>query len=150
MSRRFWILFFLACIIALLPWILMAQSNSIPKEKFHANKAVEDGIGYAQAVRVGNTIYISGHVARGPMNEAVGKVYDRLKETLANYQATFQNVVKETVYTTQIDDFIQQGEVRKKYYQGDYPAATWVGVDRLFAPDIVLEVELTVVLPEGR
>jgi 2-iminobutanoate/2-iminopropanoate deaminase len=147
-NRKLWIMFLIALIIAILPWIVLAQEASIKKEKFHLNKESEDKAGYAQAVRVGNTIYISGTVARGPMDEGLKKVYTRLEATLKNYGATFQNVVKENLYTTQIDEVIKHQLVRREFYKDDFPASTWVEIKRLYSPDAVVEIELVAVLKE--
>ncbi|GAB3906180.1 hypothetical protein GCM10028803_38140 [Larkinella knui] len=126
-----------------------AQSgqNAIEKQKFHFGKAGEDGAGYAQAVRVGKTIYISGTVGGGETASALTNVYNGLQKTLAFYGATFQNVVKENLYTTQIEEIKKHNDVRKKYYNNDFPAATWVQIQRLYEETAVVEVELVAVLP---
>ena len=120
---------------------LLAQSSDIEKKKFNSFKEIEDQIGYTQAVRVGNTIYISGLAARGPMSEAVKKIYDQLGKILVAHHATYQNIVKETAYTTQIEELIKQQDLRKQYYKNDYPASTWVEIKRLYVPDAVLEID---------
>ena len=134
--------------IALAPWIVLAQEKPLHKQKFNIDKTSEDGIGYAQAVKVGKTLYISGSVGSGDMDKAVKTVYDELEKTLKAYNLTFQHVVKENVFTTNIDGFIQQQELRKKYYKGDFPAASWVQVQRLYTPELVVEIELIAELPD--
>ncbi|MGA0558859.1 RidA family protein [Larkinella sp. VNQ87] len=126
-----------------------AQSgqNTIEKQKFHFGKAGEDGAGYAQAVRVGKTIYISGTVGGGETASALTNVYNGLQKTLAFYGATFQNVVKENLYTTNIEEIKKHNDVRKKYYNNDFPAATWVQIQRLYEETALVEVELVAVLP---
>lgn len=124
-----------------------AQDQKISKEKFREHKESEEKYGYTAAVKVGNTIYISGVAARGPMNEAIPKVYNRIQKILENYGATMQNVVKETVFTTQYDELIKYSDLRKEFYKGDYPAATWLQISRLFTPEVILEVEVTAILP---
>lgn len=116
------------------------------KDKFERGPW-EKEIGYAQAVRVGNTLYISGSTGRGPMPEALKQALQSIKETLAHYKLGFANVVKENIYTTDIDALKAAIPVRKAYYSGDYPAATWVQVARLFNPDQVVEIEVVAILP---
>jgi 2-iminobutanoate/2-iminopropanoate deaminase len=147
-NRKLWILFLIALIIALLPWIVLAQGTPLEKEKFHFNKESEESVGYTQAVKLGNTIYISGTVGRGPMDEALKKVYTKLETTLKNYGGSFQNVVKENLYTTQIDEVIKHQLVRREFYKGDFPASTWVEIKRLYSPEAVLEIELVAVLKD--
>lgn len=126
-----------------------AQSgqNTIEKQKFHFGKAGEDGAGYAQAVKVGKTIYISGTVGLGDAAAALTTIYSGLQKTLAFYGATFQNVVKENLYTTNIEEIKKHNDVRKKYYNNDFPAATWVQIQRLYMDTALVEVELVAILP---
>jgi 2-iminobutanoate/2-iminopropanoate deaminase len=117
----------------------------IEKQCFHVNETAEQGIGYCQAIRVGKTLYIAGTAGQGDMGTAMRSVYDRLQKTLEANGLRFANVVKENVYSTDLDAFIQNKELRKKFYGQALPAATWVQVQRLYAPSLVVEVELTAV-----
>jgi 2-iminobutanoate/2-iminopropanoate deaminase len=134
--------FLIALGIALAPWIVLAQEHPIKKQKFNVNKEMEDRIGYAQAVKVGHTLYISGSVGGGDMNKAVKAVYDELSLTLKAYGASFHNVVKENVFTTDLESFKGQQDLRKKFYNEDFPAATWVEVRQLYIKDLTVEIEL--------
>jgi 2-iminobutanoate/2-iminopropanoate deaminase len=130
--------------------VSIAQVNKaiIKKEKFNINKAGEDEIGYTQAVKVGNTIYVSGAVGWGKTDDALELVYDELGKSLKYYHATFENVVKENLYALALDSVIKYKDVRKSYYKNDFPAATWVQVSRLYNEGLVVEVEVVAVLPE--
>jgi enamine deaminase RidA (YjgF/YER057c/UK114 family) len=126
-----------------------AQTNTIQKEKYHFENAgkQDTSAGYAQAVKVDNVLYISGTVARDVTPEGITSVYSRLQKTLEYYGAGFHNVVKENLYTTDIEAMKKYNESRKIFYKGDYPAATWIQVNRLYMPDARLEVELVAHLP---
>jgi len=129
---------------------LTACSSTPPRPQpacFHKSEAVEVDIGYCQAVRSGNALYISGTVGQGDMPAAVQSTYERLKQTLEANGLTFRNVVKENVYTTDLDAFEASKEIRKAFYAGALPAATWVQVQRLYLPSFVLEVELIAEYP---
>lgn len=121
-----------------------AQSDTISKKKFHwGGKQQDTTYGYAQAVQVGDVLYISGVPGMGPdMGAQLKSLYRGIEATLKAYGATFQNVVKETLYTTDITAVEQHNAVRKAYYKGDYPAATWVQVTRLLMPQALVEVEV--------
>ena len=110
---------------------------------YHLNESVETNIGFCQAVRSGNTLHISGTVGAGEMSEATRKAYDNLRKTLEANGLTFADVVKETVYTTDLEEFKKAGGIRKSYYGANLPAATWVEVRRLFLPQLVVEIEIT-------
>jgi 2-iminobutanoate/2-iminopropanoate deaminase len=99
-------------------------------------------------VRIGNTLHISGSVGRGDMAAAMHGAYDELKRTLAENGLDFRNVVKENVFATDLDAFIHNKDIRKEYYATDFPAATWVQVQRLYLPAFVVEVELTAQFPK--
>jgi 2-iminobutanoate/2-iminopropanoate deaminase len=122
-----------------------AVGPPIQKQCFHANDSSEKDIGYCQAVRVGNTLYVAGTAGEGDMASAIRSVYDRLQKTLEVNGLTFANVVKENVYATDLDAFIQNIDLRKRFYGETLPAATWVQVQRLYVPSLVVEVELTAV-----
>lgn len=128
---------------------LKAQDNNIKKEKYNWGVGTQDTTaGYTQAVRVDNVIYISGTVARDVTPEGIKRVYDALERTLKNYGASFQNVVKENLYTTDIEAMKKYNDTRKAYYKGDFPAATWIQVPRLYMADARLEIELIAHLPK--
>jgi len=116
-------------------------------EKFKLG-AWEDEIGYRQAVKVGHTLYISGTVGAGEMPAAIRSAYSGLEKTLQHFGLTFRNVVKENIYTTKLDALKASLAMRRVYYGQDFPAATWVQVDRLYEPADVIEVELVAVFPD--
>lgn len=130
--------------------LLCAQENSIKKDKWHwGNTLKQDtSAGYVQVVKVDNVLYISGAVAREVTPEGITRVYKALEQSLSAYGATFQNVVKENLYTTDMEAMKANNHARKVFYKGDFPAATWVQISRLFMADARLEVELIAHLPK--
>lgn len=139
----------------LLPFLLIcskifSQEATIKKEKWHwNNKSKQDTIaGYTQVLKVDNILYISGAVTNDITPEGITSVYNALKASLSSYGATFENVVKENLYTTDIEAMKKYNNVRKEFYKGDFPAATWVQIERLYMPKAKLEVELIAHLPK--
>jgi enamine deaminase RidA (YjgF/YER057c/UK114 family) len=129
---------------------LQAQNNDIKKEKWHWDNALKQdtSAGYVQVVKVDNVLYISGAVARDVTPEGITRVYQALEKSLKSFGATFQNVVKENLYTTDMEAMKKYNDVRKAFYKGDFPAATWMQVARLYMHDARLEVELIAHLPK--
>lgn len=126
-----------------------AAPRASPRTCFHDDEAFETEVGFCQAVRAGQTLYISGNAARGEMASAMQTVYKDLQKTLAANGLTFANVVKENVYSTDLGAFIENKAVRRQFYANTpLPAATWVQVQRLYTPAIVLEVELVAEYPK--
>lgn len=142
------------CLIILLLQILvstalMAQKNEITKEKWHwDNKLKQDTTaGYVQVIKVDNILYISGAVSTEITPEGITNVYRALEQSLKSFGATFQNVVKENLYTTDIESMKKYNNYRKVFYRKDFPAATWIQVERLYMSEAKLEVELVAHLP---
>jgi len=86
---------------------------------------------YSQAVEANGTLYISGQI---PINPAIGKidateitsqteqVMENIKAILMEAGYTFGDVVKSTVYLSDMADFAGMNDVYKKYYQAECPA----------------------------
>ena len=126
-----------------------SQSDTISKKKWHWGRGQSDtSAGYAQAVLVDNVLYISGTVSRGTtMAEQLKGAYTSIERTLQQYGLTFQHVVKETLFTTDIEAVKQNNDVRKPFFKGDFPAATWVQISRLYMPTALVEVEVIAHVP---
>ena len=126
-----------------------SAAGAIAKEKFNLDKAGEEEVGYAQAVKVGSTIYVSGSVGEGKdMRTQLRQAYEAIGKSLAKYGATFQNVVKENIFATDLDEMIKHKDVRRDFYKGDWPAASWVGVKRLYVPALLVQVDVIAELPK--
>ena len=112
---------------------------------------------YSHAVRVegDELLFISGITARDKNGNIVGKgdmklqtqqVLENMKTILSLAGATFDNVVKVTVFVTDLSRFKDIHEVRAKYFKKDYPASTLVQVSRLVHEDMLIEIEAIAVL----
>ncbi len=126
---------------------LTAQQN-IQKQKWHWQSNQDTTAGYAQVVKVDNILYVSGTVARDITPQGITQLYKAIERSLQQYGATFQNVVKENLYTTDIEEMKKHNDARKVFYKGDFPAATWVQISRLYMADAKLEVEVIAHLPK--
>lgn len=137
-----------------IPAVLLCSCAAAPHPQhatrscFHRDAAAEAEVGYCHALRVGHNLYISGTVGTGAMPDAVRSTYSRLRDILAANGLTYADVVRETVYAVNLDAFIQSKDIRKQFYGGTFPAATWVQVQRLYDPSFVVEVELQAHYPE--
>lgn len=124
-----------------------------PNQIYHKRPDIEKGIYYAQACKAGNMLYVSGCVSwdsegniigTGDMTAQVTQVYTDLKETLEANGLSLKNVIKETVFTTNIDALVANNDVRTKFYleaKSAPPTATWVECTRLVAPEMMIEIE---------
>ena len=137
--------------LLVIPALMFFSFNLLADETkngcWHLYEKGEKEVGYCQAYRSGDTLHISGSIGVGEMSEAIKQAYGDLQKTLEAHGLGFEHVVKETVFATDLDAFIANKEVRKTFYGETFPAASWVQVERLYTPALVLEVELTAVFP---
>jgi reactive intermediate/imine deaminase len=95
---------------------------------------------YSQAVRVGNTIWVSGQIpldpetkelVAGDIEVQIRRVFDNLKAIVVAAGATFDDVVKANVYLTDLSHFGVVNRVMAEYFVEPYPARAAVGVAAL-------------------
>jgi reactive intermediate/imine deaminase len=109
---------------------------------------------YSQAVRAGNTLWVSGQIpldpktkelVTGDMEAQVRRVFDNLQAIVAAAGASFDQVVKATVYLTDLAHFALVNKVMADYFREPYPARAAVGVAAL-PRGAQIEVECIVAL----
>jgi 2-iminobutanoate/2-iminopropanoate deaminase len=118
---------------------------------------LEKQIGFSQAVQSHGFLFLSGLVSmdadgqcigRGDMSAQVQAIYTDVGRILYDYGLTFEAVVKETIYTTDMQALLAAVPARLKFFENVAPpAATWVRVAGLFSDEYLLEVEITAELP---
>ena len=95
---------------------------------------------YSQAVRAGNTVYLSGQIPLDPKSGELVKgdialearrAFDNLKAVASAAGDGLQQVVRVTIYLTDLGDFAKVNEVMAEYFQEPYPARATVGVAAL-------------------
>jgi reactive intermediate/imine deaminase len=95
---------------------------------------------YSQAVRVGNTIWVSGQIPLDPATqEMVGgdveaqvrRVFENLKAIVLAAGASLDDVVKASVFLTDLKNFALVNKVMAEYFREPYPARAAVGVAAL-------------------
>jgi reactive intermediate/imine deaminase len=95
---------------------------------------------YSQAVRAGNTVYLSGQIPLDPKSgELVAgdfalearRVFDNLKAVAEAAGDGFKDVVRVTIYLTDLGTFPKVNEIMAEYFQEPYPARVTIGVASL-------------------
>jgi reactive intermediate/imine deaminase len=111
---------------------------------------------YTDAVRAGRLLFVSGRVPVDRRGELVGgddvvaqarQVFRNVGDVLEAAGASFRDVVKVTLYLTDIDDRPLINPVRQEVFGETRPASTLVEVSRLAVPGARLEVEAVALLP---
>ena len=124
------------------------DNTVIPIERKHYG-SWEKKIGYTQVVKVGNRLLISGLTGEGAtMKEQVKSVYQTLEKILKDYNTDSSRIVKELVFTKDIEAFKSTIALRKTFYPRElYPSSSWIQVDRMFVESLMVEIEFEVELP---
>lgn len=95
---------------------------------------------YSQAVRVGDTLYLSGQtpldaasgeLVAGDVQAQATRVFENLAAVLTAAGATFEQVARVGIYLTDLADFGAVNEVMKRYFREPYPARSTIGVAAL-------------------
>jgi len=95
---------------------------------------------YSQAVKVGDTVYLSGQIAlvpetmqvvEGDISVQIRRVFDNLKAVAEASGGSFADIVKLNVFLTDLGHFPIVNEIMAEYFQQPYPARAAVGVAAL-------------------
>ena len=109
---------------------------------------------FHHSVRFGNMLFIAGSTARGTAAET-GDIAAQTEVILQKFQTILEanggsmsSIVKITSFVTDLREAPASGEVRRKYFAGNFPASTQVQIAALGTPDLKIEIEAIAVLPD--
>ena len=138
--------------------LLFGASCASPNRIIHRNPAaLSKPTGYTHVVETsgGRTLYISGQVALDKSGALVGannlkaqtrQVFENLKAAVTESGGTLDDVVKITIFMTDLSQVQDFREVRNEFFPYELPASTLVQVVRLARPEFLLEVEAVAVV----
>jgi len=125
----------------------------VEKKVVYTEKAPKPIGPYSQAIIAGDFIFTAGQipidpktnqVVQGDIKEQTRQVFENLKAILEEAGATFDDVVKVTVYMKDLSEFPAMNEVYSEYFKSSPPARTTVEVSRL-PRDVKIEIDLIAV-----
>jgi enamine deaminase RidA (YjgF/YER057c/UK114 family) len=120
-------------------------------EYFQLRPEVEKAYGYTHAVKIGSHIKISGAVsmdaagtptAVGDLEQQMKNAYADLDTVLKHYGCTFDDVIVEDVFTTNMAKFLEVASYRNTIYTKHFPTGTWLEVKGLALPEFMIEIEM--------
>jgi len=125
------------------------------RRRVSSNSPYEDVIGFSRAVRVGDTVYVSGTVAWGDDGKLVGEgdVYAQARQTLRNIEralgeagATMRDVVRTRIYLTDMGRWEEAARAHAEAFAEVKPAASLLEVSGLAEPAMLVEIEAVAVV----
>lgn len=115
----------------------------------------EEIVGYSRAVRIGNTVEVTGTVAVDENNNPVapGNAYEQTRYIIRKIElvlqragASLKDVVRTRIFVTDISRWEEFGRAHGEFFREIRPCTTMVEVSRLIAPEYLVEIEASAIL----
>jgi enamine deaminase RidA (YjgF/YER057c/UK114 family) len=113
----------------------------------------EEKMGYCRAVRIGNTVEVSGTVAlvdgeKVKANDAYAQtlnILERVEKVLQDLNVEMKDVIRTRIFTTDITTFEEVAKAHALYFKDIKPATGFYGIHKLISPDYLVEIEFTAI-----
>lgn len=131
------------------------ETSAAVRTEYRVDGLAEPISHYTDAVRFGDILFISGVAALDEKGNVVGDdivtqaacIFESLKKILHASGADFSDILKVTVYMTDVTERKKINPIRAKYFGDAKPASTLIGVQALAIPGMQLEIEAVVGVP---
>lgn len=126
------------------------------RKKLSTGAKWEDIVGYSRAVRVGNTIEVSGTAAVeggetvAPYDHYKQSIFilERIKVAIEGLGGTMEDVVRTRIYVTEISEWKAVGKAHGEYFKEIKPATSMIEISGLINEDMMVEIEATAIVDE--
>lgn len=115
----------------------------------------EDIVGYSRAVKIGNTIEVTGTVAIDDNNLLVGKndaysqtkfIIEKIEKILKKAGASLNDVVRTRMFVTDITRWQEYGKAHGEFFSTIKPCTSMIEIKGLIAPEFLIEIEATAII----
>lgn len=115
----------------------------------------EDIVGYSRAVKIGNTVEVTGTVAVDDNSNLVGKddayaqtkfIIQKIEKVLERAGATLADVVRTRMFVTDISRWEEYGKAHGEFFSGIKPCTSMIEVKGLIDPEYLIEIEATAII----
>ena len=125
------------------------------RTNFSSGAQWEEIVGYSRAVRIGNTIEVTGTVAVDDDGKCVGAgnpyehtkfIIAKIEKVLRRTGASLADVVRTRMFVTDISRWEEYGKAHGEYFSVIKPCTTMVEVSNLIGPEYMIEIEATAMI----
>jgi enamine deaminase RidA (YjgF/YER057c/UK114 family) len=125
------------------------------RKNFSSGVVWEDVVGYSRAVKINNTIEVSGTVAADEEGHVVGKndgyqqaifILQKIEKSLKALGASLNDVVRTRMFVTDMSRFEEFGKAHGEVFGSIKPCTSMIQISALVEPDFLIEIEATAIL----
>lgn len=117
----------------------------------------ENIVGYSRAVRVGNTVEVTGTVAVDDSGNVVGKndpylqtkfIIQKIEKVLIQCGSSLNDVVRTRMFVTDISRWEEYGKAHNDFFHNIKPCTSMIEISRLISQEYLIEIEATAIINE--